>query len=120
MLCEVCDRYGTSAPTCNCAVWLSSTSNCGEDSTSTVVMFCNAASVSLMPLPLNSVAVMPPVAAPLIAWVSEEPLNRNCVPYCSWSFSVTSAITASMRTCKGRISTLRSIASTAPSSCWVE
>ena len=42
--------------------------------------------------------------------------KKNCVPYCSVSFSVTSAMVASMRTCIGTMSIFRSMARTVSSS----
>ena len=41
-------------------------------------------------------------------------LKKNWVPYCSWSLRVISAIVASIKTCKGMMSILRSIPSMTP------
>ena len=105
--------------TCRRAASLSSTSTCGEDSTFTVVTACSAFSAA-WPLrgPLSTKPGKPeakaPAAAPAGLKLSAPlmpALKKNCVPYCRLSFSVTSATVASMRTCKGRMSILRSIAS---------
>jgi hypothetical protein len=103
---------------------LSTTSSCGEDSTLTVVTSCSAVMAKGAPVARVPLRMKPGRVVLKAIWAGLKlpctPLRmpfrppdrkKNCVPYCSASFNVTSAITASMRTCSGRMSTLRSMAS---------
>src|SRR5258708_4824921 len=112
-----CVAMGTMSPTWSRALWLSSTTSCGEEMTLTLVTLCKALSVMTAGLLVN-VYAKPGKTAPIATFATllrtsllSCCFKKNCVPYCSASLSVTSATVASTSTCSGSTSILRSAAS---------
>src|SRR5258708_29003413 len=112
-----CVAMGTMSPTWSRALWLSSTTSCGEEMTLTLVTLCKALSVMTAGLLVNvyakpgKTAPIAPFATLLRTSLLSCCFKKNCVPYCSASLSVTSATVASTSTCSGSTSILRSAAS---------